>query len=66
MRMDENDNPEWRAMLRGSTHGRKALEKIDALEAENEWLREQNQKLRRTLADTVMERDRMRERKCDD
>lgn len=39
MRMDENSNPEWKQMLRGSSSGRKALERIAELEQENERLR---------------------------
>lgn len=33
MRMDENENPEWRRMLGSSAHGRKALDVISGLES---------------------------------
>lgn len=36
MRMDENSNPEWKQMLRGTSSGRKALEVIGGLESELE------------------------------
>ena len=42
MRMDEHINQEWKQMLRGTTSGRRALEVIAALEAENRRLREEN------------------------
>lgn len=40
MRMDENTNPEWKAMLKSSYHGRRALLEIENLRQErDEWRR---------------------------
>jgi hypothetical protein len=49
--MDENSNPEWKQMLRGSSSGRKALEYIDGLEQQLAEAQAENQRLRNELSD---------------